>query len=160
MNIDWPRLRAAAVDVAGRAYAPYSRLRVGAAGLTADGQVVVGCNVENASFGVTLCAECGLVSALHATPARSPGPAAPPAPALVAVAVVAGDGDPLLPCGRCRQLLLEAGGPELLVDTAGGPGSAGRTAARRVRRRGPVRPPGARRGGPLVAGHLLGARNA
>src|ERR1700722_16266279 len=120
MNIDWPQLRAAADDVAGRAYAPYSRLRVGAAGLTSDGQVVVGCNVENASFGVTLCAECGLVSALHATPARSPGTDSR-APSLVAVAVVAGDGDPLLPCGRCRQLLLEAGGPELLVDTAGGP---------------------------------------
>jgi cytidine deaminase len=125
MKIDWPQLRAAAVDVAGRAYAPYSRLRVGAAGLTADGQVVVGCNVENASFGVTLCAECGLVSALHATPARSTDSALAPGsgsvPALVAVAVVAGDGDPLLPCGRCRQLLLEAGGPALLVDTARGP---------------------------------------
>jgi cytidine deaminase len=120
MNIDWPQLRAAAVDAAGRAYAPYSRLRVGAAGLTADGQVVVGCNVENASFGLTLCAECGLVSALHATPPRSPGVDAH-APSLVAVAVVAGDGDPLLPCGRCRQLLLEAGGPTLLVDTASGP---------------------------------------
>jgi cytidine deaminase len=120
MNIDWPQLRAAAVDVAGRAYAPYSRLRVGAAGLASDGQVVVGCNVENASFGVTLCAECGLVSALHATPPRAPGIDAH-VPSLVAVAVVAGDGDPLLPCGRCRQLLLEAGGPTLLVDTAGGP---------------------------------------
>src|SRR6202021_3814066 len=129
MKIDWPQLRAAAVEVAGRAYAPYSRLRVGAAGLTHDGQVVVGCNVENASFGVTLCAECGLVSALHATPSRSPGIGSH-APSLVAVAVVAGDGDPLLPCGRCRQLLLEAGGPELLVDTAGGPGPlAGRLAA-------------------------------
>ena len=127
MNIDWPQLRAAAVDVAGRAYAPYSRLRVGAAGLTGDGQVIIGCNVENASFGMTLCAECGLVSALHATPPRSPDPgsngsdASGSVPALVAVAVVAGDGDPLLPCGRCRQLLLEAGGPDLLVDTAGGP---------------------------------------
>jgi cytidine deaminase len=130
MKIDWPQLRAAAVDVAGRAYAPYSRLRVGAAGLTGDGQVVVGCNVENASFGVTLCAECGLVSALHATPPRSPdhgsagsgaASSAGSGPRLVAVAVVAGDGDPLLPCGRCRQLLLEAGGPDLLVDTAGGP---------------------------------------
>jgi cytidine deaminase len=138
-------LRAAAVDVAGRAYAPYSRLRVGAAGLTGDGRVITGCNVENASFGLTLCAECGLVSALHATPpagaagapagaagvqgsgppgaeASSPGAAPGQQPArLVAVAVVAGDGDPLLPCGRCRQLLLEAGGPELLVDTASGP---------------------------------------
>jgi cytidine deaminase len=129
MKIDWPQLRAAAVDVAGRAYAPYSRLRVGAAGLTGDGRVVTGCNVENASFGLTLCAECGLVSALHATPPAgsaahaSSAPAAPELepPRLVAVAVVAGDGAPLLPCGRCRQLLLEAGGPELLVDTVEGP---------------------------------------
>jgi cytidine deaminase len=126
--IDWGALRAAAADVARHAYAPYSRLLVGAAGLTADGRVVTGCNVENASFGLTLCAECGLVSALHATsppepagPLEPSGPAAPPAPTLVAVAVVAGDGDALLPCGRCRQLLLEAGGAALLVDTAGGP---------------------------------------
>jgi cytidine deaminase len=132
VNIDWPVLRAAAAHVAARAYAPYSRLRVGAAGLAADGRIVTGCNVENASFGLTLCAECGLVSALHAA---APDPlsaarrddepatrAAPPVtPALVAVAVVAGDGAPLLPCGRCRQLLLEAGGPELLVDAPGGP---------------------------------------
>ena len=128
MVIDWGALRAAAADVARHAYAPYSRLLVGAAGLTADGRVVTGCNVENASFGLTLCAECGLVSALHATsppePAEPPepsGPAAPPVLTLVAVAVVAGDGDALLPCGRCRQLLLEAGGAALLVDTAGGP---------------------------------------
>src|SRR5215469_10578821 len=138
MIIDWPALRAAAADVAGRAYAPYSRLRVGAAGLTADGRVVTGCNVENASFGLTLCAECGLVSALHGT--APPGTPAPPSgaaeaatasgaaetpgtapPVLVAVAVVAGDGAPLLPCGRCRQLLLEAGGAALLVDTTAGP---------------------------------------
>jgi len=109
--IDWPALRAAAAAAAERAYAPYSGLRVGAAGLTADGQVVTGCNVENSSYGLTLCAECGLVSALHASGAGS----------LRAVAVVAGDGQPLLPCGRCRQLLLEAGGGDLLVDTADGP---------------------------------------
>ena len=120
MAINWPELRAAAMQVAGRAYAPYSRLRVGAAGLTADGRVVTGCNVENASFGLTLCAECGLVSALHAMPPPATDGTAP-APLLIAVAVVAGDGDPLLPCGRCRQLLLEAGGPALLVDTASGP---------------------------------------
>jgi cytidine deaminase len=123
VTIDWPGLRALAADAATRAYAPYSRLRVGAAGLTGDGRVITGCNVENASFGLTLCAECGLVSALHATAVTDPVPApAPvPVPVLVAVAVVAGDGAPLLPCGRCRQLLLEAGGPALLVDTAGGP---------------------------------------
>ncbi len=131
MIIDWQALRSAAADVAGRAYAPYSRLRVGAAGLTADGRVVTGCNVENASFGLTLCAECGLVSALHATappappgvpvPSETPGTPGTAAPVLVAVAVVAGDGAPLLPCGRCRQLLLEAGGAALLVDTTAGP---------------------------------------
>ena len=112
MIIDWPGLRAAALTAAGRAYAPYSGLRVGAAAQAASGDVVTGCNVENASYGLTLCAECGLVSALHASGAAGP---------LLAVAVVAGDGEPLLPCGRCRQLLLKAGGGDLLVDTAAGP---------------------------------------
>jgi cytidine deaminase len=131
MTIDWAGLRTAAADVASRAYAPYSRLRVGAAGLAEDGRVVTGCNVENASYGLTLCAECGLVSALHASarPAGKTHPATTPSaqdsaqrvPALVAVAVVARDGQALLPCGRCRQLLFEAGGPSLLVDTATGP---------------------------------------
>lgn len=111
MAVNWAELRAAASEVAGQAYAPYSRLRVGAAGQTPDGRVVTGCNVENASYGLTLCAECGLVSALHATGGGT----------LEGVAVVAGDGAPLLPCGRCRQLLLEAGGPDLLVDTDSGP---------------------------------------
>jgi cytidine deaminase len=119
--IDWPALRAAATAAAERAYAPYSGLRVGAAGLTADGQVVSGCNVENSSYGLTLCAECGLVSALHASGAGAAHASSAEAGALQAVAVVAGDGQPLLPCGRCRQLLLEAGGPDLLVDTAEGP---------------------------------------
>lgn len=133
MIIDWPVLRASATAAAERAYAPYSGLRVGAAGLTSDGQVVTGCNVENSSYGLTLCAECGLVSALHASGAGTvdgavdaSGAGAVDASgagtgALRAVAVVAGDGQPLLPCGRCRQLLLEAGGPDLLVDTAEGP---------------------------------------
>ena len=119
MIIDWPGLRAAARTAAGHAYAPYSGLRVGAAGLAADGRVITGCNVENASYGLTLCAECGLVSALHASGAGALHVAG--AGALRAVAVVAGDGEPLLPCGRCRQLLLEAGGGQLLVDTADGP---------------------------------------
>jgi len=111
MDVNWTALRATATAVAARAYAPYSGLRVGAAGQGRDGTIVTGCNVENASYGLTLCAECGLVSAQHAAGA---GP-------LVAVSVVAGDGAPLTPCGRCRQLLLEAGGPELLVDTDAGP---------------------------------------
>jgi cytidine deaminase len=111
MDIDWPALRAAATVVAARAYAPYSGLAVGAAAVDADGTVVTGCNVENASYGLTLCAECGLVGAQRAAGA---GP-------LMAVSVVAGDGAPLEPCGRCRQLLLEAGGPDLLLDADGGP---------------------------------------
>jgi cytidine deaminase len=116
--VDWPALRAAATAAASRAYAPYSGLRVGAAGLTDDGRVIVGSNVENASFGLTLCAECSLVSALHGA---GPEDFAAASASLVAVAVVAGDGEPLLPCGRCRQVLLEAGGGNLLVDTADGP---------------------------------------
>jgi cytidine deaminase len=111
MAIDWQALRAAAAQMTERAHAPYSRLRVGAAGVTNDGQVVTGCNVENASYGLTLCAECGLVSALHASGGGT----------LAAVSVVSGDGQRLLPCGRCRQLLMEAGGPSLLVDTDTGP---------------------------------------
>jgi cytidine deaminase len=118
MKIDWALLRTAAVAAASRAYAPYSGLRVGAAGLAVGGHIVTGCNVENASYGLTLCAECGLVSELHVTASDAAREAAP---ALIAVAVVAGDGAPLTPCGRCRQLLLEAGGPSMLVDTADGP---------------------------------------
>jgi cytidine deaminase len=121
VEVDWAGLRAKATEVAANAYAPYSGLRVGAAGLTGSGQTVTGCNVENASYGLTLCAECGLVSALHAQSAGRAPQAGSETETLVAVAVVAGDGDPLLPCGRCRQLLLEAGGPHLLVDTVQGP---------------------------------------
>jgi cytidine deaminase len=111
VDIDWTALRALAREVAERAHAPYSRLRVGAAGQVSDGRVVVGCNVENASYGLTLCAECGLVSALHASGGG----------AIVAVSVRTPDGACLLPCGRCRQVLLEAGGAGLLVDTETGP---------------------------------------
>jgi len=111
MAIDWSALRAAAMQMTERAHAPYSRLHVGAAGVTGDGRIVTGCNVENASYGLTLCAECGLVSALHASGGGT----------LAAVSVVGGDGQRLLPCGRCRQLLIEAGGPSLLVDTDAGP---------------------------------------
>jgi cytidine deaminase len=115
MTVDWPALRSAAIAAAANAYAPYSRLRVGAAGLTANGTIVTGCNVENASFGLTLCAECGLVSALHSVGGAR----------LIAVSVVAGDGAPIVPCGRCRQLLLEAGGAGLLLDSQSGPRQLG-----------------------------------
>ena len=109
-EIDWVRLRAAAVAAMTRAYAPYSSFPVGAAGFTEDGRMVTGCNVENASYGLTLCAECGLVSALHGSGGGR----------LVAVAVVDGNGDPLMPCGRCRQLLWEHGGGALLLETVRG----------------------------------------
>ena len=106
VEIDWPALRARAVEACGRAYTPYSRYPVGVAGLVDDGRVLTACNVENASYGLTLCAECGLVSALHATGGG----------VLVAVACVDGHGDELVPCGRCRQLLHEHGGHELLFN--------------------------------------------
>jgi cytidine deaminase len=109
--VDWVALRAAARAAAERAYAPYSRFPVGAAGLAADGRVVVGANVENASYGLTLCAECCLVAALHAGGGGR----------LVAVACAAADGAPLTPCGRCRQVLWEHGGDALLVDDPEGP---------------------------------------
>ena len=109
-EVDWARLRDAATAVMARAYAPYSRFQVGAAGLVDDGRVVAGCNVENASYGLGLCAECGMVSALHAGGGGR----------LVAVVCVDAKGDVLMPCGRCRQLLWEHGGPELLLDTVSG----------------------------------------
>jgi cytidine deaminase len=96
----------AATAAAQRAYAPYSNYFVGAAGRVDDGRIITGCNVENASYGLTLCAECGLVSALHATGGGR----------LLEVEVTDREGRPLAPCGRCRQLLLEAGGPELPVN--------------------------------------------
>ena len=111
MSVDWGALRAAAVAAATRAYAPYSHFHVGAAGLTDDGRIISGSNIENASYGVTLCAECSLVSSMIGTGGGR----------LVAVLTVAGDGKPVMPCGRCRQLLWEHGGPDLLVDGDGTP---------------------------------------
>lgn len=108
--IDWAALRTAALDAATHAYAPYSRYLVGAAGLVDDGRVVTGCNIENASYGLTLCAECALVSMLHLTGGGR----------LIAVVTV-GNGRPGMPCGRCRQLLWEHGGPDCLVDGDGVP---------------------------------------
>jgi len=108
--VDWEGLRAAAREAMSHAYAPYSRFPVGAAAIVDDGRVVVGCNVENASYGVGLCAECGLVSALHASGGGR----------LVAFTCVDGRGEVLMPCGRCRQLLFEHGGPGLLLETVSG----------------------------------------
>jgi cytidine deaminase len=105
-DIAWAQLRALAVEAAARAYAPYSHVTVGAAGLCSNGHVISGSNIENASYGLTLCAECSLVSDL----VRVDGGR------LVAVSIVAGDGLPIAPCGRCRQLLFEHGGHDLLLD--------------------------------------------
>jgi len=110
-DIDWEALRSAAVEVMGHAYAPYSQFPVGVAGLVDDGRVVVGCNVENAGYGVALCAECGMVSSLHATGGGR----------LVAVSCVNVAGEALMPCGRCRQLLWENGGADCLVMSPDGP---------------------------------------
>lgn len=109
-DVDWEPLRTVAREAASRAYAPYSRYRVGAAALVNDGRVVSGCNVENAAHGVTLCAECGLISDLvNGGGGR-----------LVAFTCCNGAGEAIMPCGRCRQLLWEHGGPGLLVDTPRG----------------------------------------
>ncbi len=109
-EVDWPVLRAAAREAMTHAYAPYSHFPVGAAALVDDGRVIVGCNVENASYGLGLCAECGVVSTLHATGGGR----------LVAVTCVGEDGSPLMPCGRCRQLLWENGGADCLLETPRG----------------------------------------
>jgi cytidine deaminase len=108
---DWVVLRTAAVEAAQHAYAPYSGLSVGAAALCSDGRLVTGCNVENASYGLALCAECTLAGQLRLTGGGR----------LLAVACRSGAGELLLPCGRCRQVLYEFGGPECLVDAADGP---------------------------------------
>lgn len=109
-EIQWDLLRRKAISVAANAYAPYSGLRVGAAGLTDDGRVVTGCNVENVSYGLSLCAECAMVCGLYAAGGGR----------LVALSCSNADGALLMPCGRCRQVLLEHGGPELLVDHPAG----------------------------------------
>ena len=108
--VDWDALRSEATAVMRRSYSPYSGYPVGAAALVDDGRVVVGCNVENAAYGVTLCAECSLVSALVVGGGGR----------LVAFTCVDGAGRVIMPCGRCRQLLWEHGGPELLVETVSG----------------------------------------
>lgn len=108
--IDWEALREAAREAMSHAYVPYSHFPVGAAALVDDGRVVTGCNVENASYGVTLCAECGLVSALHLTGGGR----------LVAFTCVDGNGGTLMPCGRCRQLLYEHSAEGMLLETVAG----------------------------------------
>lgn len=109
-DFDWEGLKAASEAAMEHAYAPYSRFKVGAAATVDDGRVVTGCNVENAAYGVALCAECGLVSQLHITGGGR----------LTHFVCVNGDRQVIMPCGRCRQLLYENGGPGLLLMTVSG----------------------------------------
>ncbi len=109
-DIDWDALRCAAVQAAALGYCPYSQLQVGAAALCDDGRMVTGCNVENASYGLTLCAECTMAGQLRLSGGGR----------FVAVACRSGTGELLMPCGRCRQVLHELGGPSCVVDTAHG----------------------------------------
>jgi len=109
-QIDWQALRTAARAAQQHSYAPYSKFRVGAAALIDDGRIISGCNVENASYGLTLCAECAILGALHMGGGGR----------IVAVACVGNDTD-VTPCGRCRQLLWEHGGANLLIDVEGTP---------------------------------------
>jgi cytidine deaminase len=107
---NWDELKAVATEAMRHAYAPYSGYRVGAAALVDDGRTVSGCNVENAGYGVTLCAECGVVSSLH----RGGGGR------LTHFVCVNAHGEVIMPCGRCRQLLFEHGGNDLLLMTTRG----------------------------------------
>jgi cytidine deaminase len=133
-EFDWAALTAAAVEVSRRAYAPYSNYPVGAAARADDGRVLAGCNVENAAYGVVLCAECGVVSALHATGGGR----------LTHFVCVNRDAEVIMPCGRCRQLLYEHGGDDLLLMTGSG-----------VRRMAEVLPDAF---GPADLVHVKGAR--
>ena len=110
MQIDWEALKAEATRAMGSAYAPYSHFPVGAAALVDDGRIVSGCNVENASYGLGLCAECGLVSNLAMTGGGK----------LVAFYCVDGNNNILMPCGRCRQLLFEHSAEGMVLQTISG----------------------------------------
>ena len=109
-DINWDALRAAAVEAMKKSYSPYSNFAVGAAALTTDGRIVSGCNIENASYGVTLCAECSLVSDLLMTGGGK----------LIAFTCVDADSNVLMPCGRCRQLLVEHAAPGMILETISG----------------------------------------
>jgi cytidine deaminase len=109
-DFDWSALTDRAIEAMRMAYAPYSKFRVGAAAVVDDGRVLVGCNVENAAYGATLCAECGLVSQLHITGGGR----------LTHFVCVNGNSEVIMPCGRCRQLLFENGGPDLVLLTVSG----------------------------------------
>jgi cytidine deaminase len=111
VDVDWELLRDKAIEVSARAHAPYSGFGVGAAALVDDGRIVVGCNVENVSYGLGLCAECAVACALHSGGGGR----------LLALTCVDASGRLLMPCGRCRQVLLEHGGPDMLIAHPSGP---------------------------------------
>jgi cytidine deaminase len=110
-SINWNQIHDLAKEAMKKAYAPYSKYPVGVAALVSDGRLISGCNVENASYGLGLCAECSLVSALVTSGGRR----------LIAIVCVDGAGNFLAPCGRCRQLLFEHGGNDALLMTPDGP---------------------------------------
>lgn len=110
MSINWDELRSAAQSAMSKAYVPYSKFPVGAAALTEDGRIVSGCNVENASYGLTLCAECSLISELAMTGGGK----------LVAFTCCDGNSNVLMPCGRCRQLLFEHSAKGMVLETVSG----------------------------------------
>src|ERR1700739_4764795 len=110
-DVDWNIVRHKAIPAAAAAYAPYSRFPLGRAALADDGRVVTGCNVENVSYGLGLCAECGVVCALHSTGGGR----------LMALACVDAQGSPLMPCSPCRPGVVGHGGPEFLIDHPAGP---------------------------------------
>jgi cytidine deaminase len=109
-EINWDALRAVAVEAMKKSYSPYSNFAVGAAAITTDGRVVSGCNIENASYGLTLCAECSLVSDLLMSGGGK----------LVAFTCVDANSNVLMPCGRCRQLLVEHAAPGMILETISG----------------------------------------
>lgn len=109
-EIDWAALRQVAIEAMRKSYSPYSKFPVGAAAIVDDGRVVSGANIENASYGVTLCAECSMVSDLIMTGGGK----------LVAFDCVDGNGEACMPCGRCRQLLFEHSAPGMVLNTVSG----------------------------------------
>lgn len=113
-NAPWSQLEAAAAAALSQAYAPYSKYRVGAAALTSDGRLISGCNIENAAYGVTLCAECAMVGQLFATGGGKLS-------YFLCLGQREGHEPELItPCGRCRQLLFEHRAADLELKTARG----------------------------------------
>ena len=107
--MDWDALVDAAWNVREQAYAPYSNFKVGAALLATDGRIFTGCNVENLSYGLTICAERVAIGSALAAGVRN----------FLAVAVVADTSVPISPCGACRQVLSEFSVPDVMLASRG-----------------------------------------